>query len=443
MTYLIPCGRRSRPRTSSCTPATGSTSALLDQFEARSRRLIGVYGNNDHGALRERLPEVARAEIEGVRIAVVHETGDKKGREERCAARFPDADVLVFGHSHIPWDTTAPAGLRLLNPGSPDRPPPAAARHLRHRGRRRTASCRDVTFHAVPPRGVSGAPPLDAAGGRGCWPARSAAAALAGRTPAGCAAPPGHRVRPGPPGPRHPAAAGAPRRRRATRRRWSPTGSAFLERRPLRRRHPRRWPTPCAASRPPATLLDLGGGTGHHLAGVLDGLPDAVGVVLDSSPLRGPAGRPRPSAGGRRGRRHLGAAARCADARRRPGARRVRAAQRPGDRPGAAPGRPARRRHPGRRPPRRAGRAARAAPGRPGQGRPAGGRPWSRTCEPVGTAVHRERLSLDRAAVATLVGMGPHARHLARDDVRTALAGLPEPLDVTVSVQIATYGTAP
>jgi putative phosphoesterase len=93
--------------------------ALLDQLEERSRRLLAVHGNNDHGPLRERLPEVARAEIEGIRIAVVHETGDKNGREKRCAARFPDADVLVFGHSHIPWDTTAPTGLRLLNPGSP------------------------------------------------------------------------------------------------------------------------------------------------------------------------------------------------------------------------------------------------------------------------------------------------------------------------------------
>ncbi|MGY1712380.1 metallophosphoesterase family protein [Geodermatophilus sp. SYSU D00758] len=93
--------------------------ALLDRFEERSRRLLAVHGNNDHGALRERLPEVARAEIGGLRFAVVHETGDKRGREERCAARFPDADVLVFGHSHIPWDSTAAGGLRLLNPGSP------------------------------------------------------------------------------------------------------------------------------------------------------------------------------------------------------------------------------------------------------------------------------------------------------------------------------------
>jgi uncharacterized protein len=93
--------------------------ALLDQLEQRSRRLVGVYGNNDHGVLRERLPEVARVELGGLRFAVVHETGDAKGREERCAARFPDVDVLVFGHSHIPWDTTAATGLRLLNPGSP------------------------------------------------------------------------------------------------------------------------------------------------------------------------------------------------------------------------------------------------------------------------------------------------------------------------------------
>jgi hypothetical protein len=91
----------------------------LDALEARSARLIGVYGNNDGPALRARLPEVARVELDGVRLAVVHETGAATGRERRCAARYPDTDVLVFGHSHIPWDTVAPNGLRLLNPGSP------------------------------------------------------------------------------------------------------------------------------------------------------------------------------------------------------------------------------------------------------------------------------------------------------------------------------------
>jgi putative phosphoesterase len=92
---------------------------LLDQLEGRAKRVIGVHGNNDGPQLRARLPEVARVELGGVHIAVVHQTGPASGRETRCADAYPDADVLVFGHSHIPWDTRAASGLRLLNPGSP------------------------------------------------------------------------------------------------------------------------------------------------------------------------------------------------------------------------------------------------------------------------------------------------------------------------------------
>jgi putative phosphoesterase len=92
---------------------------LLDELEARARRLVGCWGNNDGAELRARLPEVARVGLEGVSIAVVHETGPATGRERRCDLAYPNDDVLVFGHSHIPWDTTTPRGLRLLNPGSP------------------------------------------------------------------------------------------------------------------------------------------------------------------------------------------------------------------------------------------------------------------------------------------------------------------------------------
>ena len=90
---------------------------VLDELR-RHGDVLGVWGNNDGADLRARLPEVARREIEGVRFAVIHETGDAKTRERRLPAAFPDTDVLVFGHSHIPWDTSA-GGLRLLNPGSP------------------------------------------------------------------------------------------------------------------------------------------------------------------------------------------------------------------------------------------------------------------------------------------------------------------------------------
>ncbi|TQK49789.1 hypothetical protein FBY35_0052 [Streptomyces sp. SLBN-118] len=93
--------------------------STLELLESRAARLVAVYGNNDGPELRSRLPEVARVELNGVRFGAVHETGPAQGRERRCAECFPDLDVLVFGHSHIPWDTTAPGGLRLLNPGSP------------------------------------------------------------------------------------------------------------------------------------------------------------------------------------------------------------------------------------------------------------------------------------------------------------------------------------
>ncbi|MFG2057387.1 metallophosphoesterase family protein [Micromonospora sp. NPDC048930] len=125
--------------------------SLLDALERRARRLVGVYGNNDGPELRARLPEVARVELAGLRVAVVHETGPKTGREARCAARFPDCDLLVFGHSHIPWDSVAPGGLRLLNPGSPtDR---RAQPHATYLTARVAAGRLDrVELHRLPPR---------------------------------------------------------------------------------------------------------------------------------------------------------------------------------------------------------------------------------------------------------------------------------------------------
>jgi putative phosphoesterase len=131
--------------------------ATLDLLEERAHRLIGVYGNNDGPALRARLPEFARAELDGLRLGVVHETGDAQGRERRCAERYPDLDVLVFGHSHIPWDTTTGTGLRLLNPGSPtDR------RRQPHRTYMTATVAdghlRDVTLHRLPAARPSGGP---------------------------------------------------------------------------------------------------------------------------------------------------------------------------------------------------------------------------------------------------------------------------------------------
>lgn len=92
---------------------------LLDRLDERAARLVGCWGNNDGSELRARLPERADVTLAGVRFTVVHETGAATGREARMASRYPETDVLVFGHSHIPWDASAATGLRLLNPGSP------------------------------------------------------------------------------------------------------------------------------------------------------------------------------------------------------------------------------------------------------------------------------------------------------------------------------------
>lgn len=78
----------------------------------------GVLGNNDH-QLVGALPEHVVLELAGVRVAMVHDSGARAGREARMARRFPDAQLVVFGHSHAPVDAVGLGGQRLFNPGSP------------------------------------------------------------------------------------------------------------------------------------------------------------------------------------------------------------------------------------------------------------------------------------------------------------------------------------
>lgn len=77
-----------------------------------------VLGNND-AELAGLLPETRSMEVDGVRVAMVHDSGPAAGRAARMRRRFPDADVVVFGHSHIPWHDAGVDGQLLFNPGSP------------------------------------------------------------------------------------------------------------------------------------------------------------------------------------------------------------------------------------------------------------------------------------------------------------------------------------
>jgi 23S rRNA (guanine745-N1)-methyltransferase len=192
-----------------------------------------------------------------------------------------------------------------------------------------------------------------------------------------------------------------------------------------------------AVSPPPRTLLDLGGGTGHHLARVLDGLPDAVGVVLDASRY----------AARRAARAHPRAVAVVADAWARlpvldAVADRVLVVFAPRNGPEIA------------RVLAPEGRLVVVTP-RPDHLQeivgplgllrvdPAKAERLATTLEPhllrEAATAHRWTAALERRDLATLVGMGPHARHVTPADLAAALDRLPSSTEVTISVDVARY----
>lgn len=92
------------------------TADLLDQLAAFAP-VEAVLGNND-AELFGALPETREIDVDGVRIGMIHDSGARAGRAARMHRRFPDADVVVFGHSHLPLDEEGVDGQRLFNPGS-------------------------------------------------------------------------------------------------------------------------------------------------------------------------------------------------------------------------------------------------------------------------------------------------------------------------------------
>jgi len=95
-----------------------SSAEVLDWLESLGPPVHAVHGNVDTAEVRERLPETLELEAEGLRIAVIHDAGPAKGRVARMRRRFPDADAVVFGHSHLPLHSEE-NGFHIFNPGSP------------------------------------------------------------------------------------------------------------------------------------------------------------------------------------------------------------------------------------------------------------------------------------------------------------------------------------
>jgi putative phosphoesterase len=91
---------------------------VLEEIEALCATVHAVHGNVDSPVLRRRLPETQEIQIGEKTVAVVHDAGPAAGRLRRLRARFPAADAVVFGHSHLPLHEED-GGFQIFNPGSP------------------------------------------------------------------------------------------------------------------------------------------------------------------------------------------------------------------------------------------------------------------------------------------------------------------------------------
>jgi putative phosphoesterase len=92
--------------------------SVLEELQALGPPVHAVRGNVDSAVLQARLPLTAVVSAAGARIAMIHDAGPAHGRLDRMRGRFPDADAVVFGHSHIPLHEER-GGFQIFNPGSP------------------------------------------------------------------------------------------------------------------------------------------------------------------------------------------------------------------------------------------------------------------------------------------------------------------------------------
>ncbi len=94
-----------------------SERSVLEQLKELGR-VLAVHGNVDSPELRRELPERITVDLGGVALGLVHDAGPARGRIERLRREFPEADAVVFGHSHLPLHERD-GDFQIFNPGSP------------------------------------------------------------------------------------------------------------------------------------------------------------------------------------------------------------------------------------------------------------------------------------------------------------------------------------
>jgi putative phosphoesterase len=112
------CVRRIRAADALIHAGDFSAASVLGELEALCPVVHAVHGNVDDAELRGHLPESLQFKVHGHTIAVIHDSGPSKGRLARMRARFPTAEAVIFGHSHLPLHEEE-GGFQIFNPGSP------------------------------------------------------------------------------------------------------------------------------------------------------------------------------------------------------------------------------------------------------------------------------------------------------------------------------------
>jgi uncharacterized protein len=120
--------RRAKALPSSCLPhlraadlivhvGDVTTMPVLEQIRGYGE-VVAVHGNADDAAVTGALPEQLDLDLAGRRVVVIHNGGPRLGRVGRLRRRYPGADAVIFGHSHVPLHETDADGFQLFNPGS-------------------------------------------------------------------------------------------------------------------------------------------------------------------------------------------------------------------------------------------------------------------------------------------------------------------------------------
>jgi putative phosphoesterase len=94
------------------------TMGVLEELRSYGK-VAAAQGNVDDVEVRMALPQRLDLDLEGARVVVVHHGGPAAGRLERMRLKYPGADAVIFGHSHIPLHEAGPDGFQIFNPGSP------------------------------------------------------------------------------------------------------------------------------------------------------------------------------------------------------------------------------------------------------------------------------------------------------------------------------------